>query len=107
MVKKELDDYRANELLVLRMPYDDVSKAVLRKKVLEWMRNPEGAGMKRVQGEYRTRKGKKVVWAEKQMTDLINSVDRSLARQALRGYTPTIGSFITGLAMRMAAQADE
>ena len=107
IVKNDIKKYHANEILLLRMPYDEVSKAALRKQLKAWMQNPKGAGMKRVKGVYETRSGERVVWTQEQLDKLVDMVDKSLARQQLRGHLPTIGSFMTGLVARMAAQADE
>lgn len=114
VIAENLDEYDTHDLLLLRTPYNDISKLKLRSQALAWMRNKDGMGAKYVQGvdKFKTVDGKKVFvkrikWSEEHLDRMIKDVDRTLALRAAHGSLPTVADFLSGLAARMAVAADK
>ncbi len=107
------NDYKTHDLVLLRVPYDEIAKLQLRKQAIAWMRSPDGAGMRRIEGidRYRTVNGKRVVvrrdqWSEAHFERMIKDVDHALKLQAALGARPTVADFISGLAARVAVVSE-
>ncbi len=113
IIKKNLKSYHTHEMLLLRVPYDEISKTKIRQQALAWMRSPEGAGMQYIKGVDKFKKvnGKKVFvrriqWSEAHFEKMIDDVDKSLRKSARIAALPTFGDFLVGLSARVSIAAE-
>ncbi len=115
IIDKNKQEYQTHDLLLLRVPYNEISKHKIRDKALKMIRNPSGAGAEYLSGKKieRTINGKKVhvrtvTWTEEHLQRMMDDVDRALTSQIARGGPePNVADFLTAVAARLAADAEE
>jgi|GEM_PF-2907986 len=113
IIKSNKKAYEANDVITLRIPYDDISKAKIREIAKEWMNAKDGVGRRNVYGrdKYKMINGEKVrtgriKWSEAHLNSLMDDVDRAMKRQKMYESAPTVGDFLVGLSARMAVASN-
>ena len=109
-ILKDRKNFGNASIQVLRTPYDDLSKLALRRRLLDMMRNPNGAGRSYVEGGRirRSINGEsteftRVRWSEEDFEKMIRGVEQAMLRQAASDIKPTVMDFFAALGARIAA----
>lgn len=113
IIAKNLEKYDTNELLLLRIPYNDISKGKVHQEVMRLMQSDTSMAAKYIRGhnKYKIENGERVLverikWPPEKLEKMIQDVDRALRKQAVGDASPTVGLFVAGLAAKMADESE-